>query len=209
MAADLTTGYLESMATGSASEEKLSLYINTENGVSINGVAKVTTADVEVDNGVIHAVDAVIGLPTIVTFATADPSFSTLVAALTREEDYPFVGVLMQTEDPAPFTVFAPTNAAFAALLDELEVSGLEAIPADVLATVLSYHVVAGANVRSTALSDEMEVTTLADQAFTIDLSNGAMINDANGRTSNIVVVDVQANNGVIHVLDKVLLPQM
>src|SRR5690606_6139375 len=209
MAADLSTGYLESMATGSASEEKLSLYINTENGVSINGVAKVTTADVEVDNGVIHAVDAVIGLPTIVTFATADPSFSTLVAALTREEDYPFVGVLMQTEDPAPFTVFAPTNAAFAALLDELDFSGLEAIPADVLATVLSYHVVAGANVRSADLSDEMEVTTLADQAFTIDLSNGAMINDANGRTSNIVVVDVQANNGVIHVLDKVLLPQM
>ena len=209
MAADLSTGYLESMATGSASEEKLSLYINTENGVSINGVAKVTTADVEVDNGVIHAVDAVIGLPTIVTFATADPAFSSLVAALTREEDYPFVGVLMQTEDPAPFTVFAPTNAAFAALLDELEVSGLEAIPADVLATVLSYHVVAGANVRSADLSDEMEVTTLADQAFTIDLSNGAMINDANGRTSNIVVVDVQANNGVIHVLDKVLLPQM
>ena len=72
MSGDLSTGYIESMATGMASEEALSMYINTDDGVTINGVSSVTTADVEVDNGIIHAVDAVIGLPDITTFATAD-----------------------------------------------------------------------------------------------------------------------------------------
>lgn len=209
MAADLSTGYIESMATGSASEENLSMYINTEDGVMINGVATVTTANVEVDNGVIHAVDAVIGLPTVVTFALADPTFDTLVAALTREDDFPFVGVLMETGSPAPFTVFAPTNDAFMALLEELEMDSLEDIPAEVLSSVLSYHVVAGANVRSTDLTDAMEVNTLAEEAFTINLGDGAVITDANGRTSNIIATDVQADNGVIHVIDTVLLPSM
>lgn len=209
MAADLSTGYIESMATGSASDENLSMYINTENGVMINGVANVTSADNEVDNGVIHAVDAVIGLPTVVTFALADPTFETLVAALTREESFTFVETLMMSGDPAPFTVFAPTNEAFAALLEELNADSLEDIPADVLASALSYHVVTGANVRSTALTDGMEVATLAGQSFTVDLDNGPVITDANGRTAQIIMVDVQADNGVVHVLDTVLLPSM
>lgn len=209
MAADLSTGYIESMATGGASEENLSMYINVDDGVMVNGVATVTTADVEVDNGIIHAVDAVIGLPDIVTFALADPTFEILVAALTREEDFPFVNVLMETNDPAPFTVFAPTNDAFVALLEELEMDALEDIPTDVLASTLSYHVVTGANVRSTDLTDGMEISTLAEDNFTINLGEGAVITDANGRTANIIAVDVQATNGVIHVLDTVILPTM
>lgn len=209
MAADLSTGYIESMATGMASDEPLSMYISTENGVMINGVATVTSANNEVDNGVIHAVDAVIGLPTVVTFALADPTFETLVAALTREDDFTFVSTLMATDAPAPFTVFAPTNEAFADLLEELEMNSLGDIPEDVLASTLAYHVVAGANVRSTALVDDMEVSTLAEQTFKIDLENGAVITDANGRTAEIIVVDVQANNGVVHVIDTVLLPAM
>ena len=209
MAADLSTGYIESMATGGASDDNLSMYISTEDGVMINGVATVEQANIEVDNGVIHAVDAVIGLPSVVTFALADPTFDTLVAALTREDDFTFVSTLMETGSPAPFTVFAPTNDAFGALLEELEMSSLGDIPEDVLASTLAYHVAAGANVTSSMLVDDMEVSTLAEQSFMIDLDNGATITDANGRTSDIVVVDVQANNGVIHVIDTVLLPAM
>jgi uncharacterized surface protein with fasciclin (FAS1) repeats len=209
MAADLSTGYIESMAVGGASGENLSMYINTDNGVMINGVASVTTANVEVDNGVIHAIDAVIGLPDVVTFALADPTFDILVQALTREDDFTFVDVLMETESPAPFTVFAPTNDAFVALLDELGASSLDDIDSDVLASTLSYHVVAGANVRSSDLTDNMEVSTLAEQSFTINLVNGAVITDARDRTSNIIAIDVQANNGVIHVIDTVILPAL
>ena len=209
MSGDLSTGYIPSMAVGNASEENLSMYINIGDDVMINGVATVETANIEVDNGVIHAVDAVIGLPDITTFAVADPTFSTLVAALTKEPDYTFVETLMSTEDPAPFTVFAPTNQAFADLLVELEASGLDDISSEILAKTLTYHVVPSANVRSTDLSDGMMVNTLAGEEFTVNLGDKVIITDINGRTSTVIATDVQANNGVIHVIDTVLLPQM
>ena len=208
MSTNLSTGYINSMATGSASEEPLSLYINTDEGVSLNGVSNVTTADVEVDNGVIHAVDAVIGLPDVTTFATADPNFSILVAALTREDDFGYVSTLQSTETPpAPFTIFAPTDTAFADLLAELELSGLNDIPSDLLAKVLEYHVVAGSNVTSDALTDEMEVTTLQGGTFTIYFGENVTIVDENNRTTTIGMTDVQSTNGVIHAIDRVLLP--
>lgn len=209
MSSDLETGYIESLAVGGASEEKLSMYINTVNGVEINGVSTVVTPNVEVDNGVIHAVDAVIGLPDITTFATADPNFEILVSALTREDDFTFVETLMSTSDPAPFTVFAPTNEAFVALLEELNAGSLNDISTNVLAATLAYHVVAGANVRSTDLTDGMEVSTLANQTFTVNLGDNVTITDATGRTSTVIAANVQANNGVIHVLDTVLLPEL
>ncbi|TDN88819.1 transforming growth factor-beta-induced protein [Salegentibacter sp. 24] len=208
MSSALTTGYIESMATGMASEAPLSLYVNTSDGVTINGVSSVTTADVEVDNGVIHAVDAVIGLPNITTFATADPNFDILVQALTADESFAFVETLMMTDAPAPFTVFAPTNAAFQSVLEELELAGLGEIPADLLSSILSYHVVTGANVRSGELTDEMVVETLETGSFTINIGENVTITDENGRTATIVATDVQANNGVIHAIDTVLLPE-
>jgi len=209
MAADLSTGYVETASTMSPGDNNLSMYINLDDGVMINGVAEVTTADVPVDNGVIHAVNNVIGLPDITTFALADPNFDILVAALTREEDFPFVGILQTQEAPAPFTVFAPTNDAFVDLLEELDLDSLDDIPADVLASVLSYHVVANANVRSEDITNGMEVTTFETGMFTINTTGGVTITDENERVSNVVATDVQATNGVIHVVDQVLLPEM
>lgn len=204
---DLTTGYIESMAMAGPTNEALSMYINTSDGVKINGESTVTTADIEVDNGVIHAVDKVIGLPNIVTFATADPTFSSLVAALTREETFTFVETLMMTGDPAPFTVFAPTNDAFGDLLAELEMEELGDIPTETLEAVLSYHVVTGANVRSGDLSDGMAVASLQGSEFTVNLGDAVTITDGRERTSTVIATDVQATNGVIHAIDTVLLP--
>ncbi|HEY9185030.1 MAG TPA: fasciclin domain-containing protein [Salegentibacter sp.] len=209
MSSNLATGYISSMATGMASEEPLSMYINTEDGVMINGMAEVTNADIDVDNGVIHAVDAVIGLPDVVDFATADPTFDILVQALTREDEFTFVETLQMTDSPAPFTVFAPTNDAFVALLDELEVAGLGDIQTETLSAVLTYHVVTEVNVRSADLSDDMMVETLNGDSFTVNLGDTVTITDANDRTATVVAADVQANNGVIHVLDTVILPGM
>ncbi|HKL36434.1 MAG TPA: fasciclin domain-containing protein [Salegentibacter sp.] len=208
MSSALSTGYIESMATGMASAEPLSLYINTDNGVTINGVSSVTAADVEVDNGIIHAVDAVIGLPDVTTFAIADPNFDILVQALTADDSFSFVETLMMSDSPAPFTVFAPTNTAFANVLAELELAGLGDIPADLLSSILSYHVVTGANVRAEDLSDQMMVQTLETGSFTINLGDNVTITDENGRTATIVATNVQANNGVIHALDTVILPE-
>lgn len=206
-AQDLETGYTTSMATGPASAENLSMYINVGDNVMINGVATVTTADVEVDNGIIHAVDQVIGLPDITTFAIADPTFDILVAALTREDSYTFVSILQSTGDASPFTVFAPTNDAFVALLDELDVNSLDDIPADLLATVLSYHVVSGVNVRAEDLTDGMMVTTFETGEITVNVGDNVTITDENERTSTVVLPNVQATNGVIHAIGQVLRP--
>lgn len=188
-------------------DENLSLYINTDDGVTLNGVSNVVAADIVATNGVIHAVDAVIDLPTVVTFAVADPNFSTLVQALTElTPSTDFVSVLSAQGGAGddPFTVFAPTNAAFEALA---------AIPDEAgLTPVLQHHVVAGANVRSGDLSDGIMATTLEGDAITINLpgtgDNIADVTDGAGNTGiGIDAVDVQAINGVIHVLDGVLIP--
>lgn len=206
-AAQVTTGYVSTLAKGAASSSRnLSMYINTSNGVKINGVSNVTKTDIDATNGVIHKVDAVIGLPTIVTHATANPNFTTLVAALTRNDMPNFVSILSGTAN-SPFTVFAPTNTAFSGLLTELNLSGLSAIPQATLENTLKYHVVAGANVASTDLTNNMNVTTFQGGKFTITTTGGAKITDAKNRVSNIVATDVQCSNGIIHVIDKVILP--
>lgn len=207
---DLTTGYIQTLSTATPNNSNISMFVNTSGGVKLNGISDVTAADNILDNGVVHLVNTVIGLPTVVTFAVADPTFSTLVAALTRADQPNFVSVLSTANGtaPAPFTVFAPTNNAFGALLTELGASGLIAIDGATLTATLNHHVVAGANVRSTALTNNMTVTTLGGN-ITANVTGGAKLTDANGRISNIVAVDVQASNGVIHVIDKVILPNL
>jgi transforming growth factor-beta-induced protein len=208
LSTDLATSYTTTLATYGATENNLSLYINTESGVTLNGISNVVTANVTAANGVVHIVDAVIALPTVVTFATADPTFATLVDALTREDQPDYVSVLSTPfgTDPAPFTVFAPTNEAFGDLLAELGIGSLAEIDTATLTATLNTHVIAGANVRAEDLVSGV-FSTLGDD-ITIDATN-ATITDPNGRVSNIIVVNVQAANGVVHAIDKVILPQL
>ena len=204
----LSTGYIETLAEEATTGNNLNMYVNTTSGVLLNGTASVITADVIVDNGVIHAVNNVIDLPTVVTFATADSTFGILVAALTRETSFTYVATLSTTGAPAPFTVFAPTDTAFVDLLGELGYMSLADIPTAILEATLNTHVVAGANVLSSTLTDGMMVSTLGD-TFTINTVNGASFTDLNDRTGDIIVTDVQAMNGVIHVVSKVILPNL
>ena len=211
VSSSLETGYsVKSLSTATPNENNMSLFINTTNGVVINGVSAVTTADVSVDNGTIHAVDAVIGLPTVVTFALADPNFSVLVTALTRSDlTFDFVETLSTPNgaSPAPFTVFAPIDSAFIDLLQELGVDSLNDIDEPTLKGTLEMHAVAGANVLAVGLSDGMTIGTLGGN-ITANVTGGAALTDANDRVSDIIAVDVQASNGVIHAIDKVLLKQ-
>ena len=207
----LSNGYANTQAVSDASNTNMSIYINTENGVTFNGVSNVITSDVTATNGVVHVVDAVIGLPSIVTFALADPNFEILVQALTRDDlTMDFIGLLnSSTSPPTPLTVFAPVNNAFVNLLDELGLSGLNDIEEPTLSAVLSYHVVVGINQGSVTLSGGSEFTTAQGGSLLFNINdNGAgILTDNNGRTSNIVAVDVQANNGIIHAIDTVVLP--
>ncbi|QKJ62989.1 fasciclin domain-containing protein [Flavobacterium sp. M31R6] len=203
---DLTTGYVKTLAKGGASSNNtLSMFVNTSNGVQLNGVSKVIKADILAANGVMHIVDAVIPLPTIVDHALANPNFSILVAALTYNPSSGFAGILSGTAS-SPFTVFAPTNDAFVAFLGETGFSGLSAIPANVLEKTLKYHVFTGANVLSSQLSDNQVIGMFSGQNVTVKFTPTRLV-DVNSRNCNIIAVDVQCTNGVIHVLDKVLLP--
>jgi len=206
---DLTTGYASTFATTPASDANMSIFIDVSNGVKFNGTSSVTDADISADNGIVHVVDAVIGLPSVVTFAVADPTFSTLVAALTRDDlTTDFVGVLSTATgtSPAPFTVFAPTNDAFGSLLSELGIAGLADIDEPTLDAALKNHVVAGANVLDTDLTDDMTVTTLGGD-ITANVTGGATLTDSSGRVSDIIATNIQANNGIIHAINKVILP--
>ena len=206
---DLSNGYASTIsATSFGSNITTSLYINIDNGVTINGTSKVTTADVEVSNGVIHVIDEVIAPANIVTFAIADPNFSSLVAALTAPNNTTdFVSVL---SGDGPFTVFAPTNAAFQALLDSNDDwNSVGDIPTTVLEKVLLYHVTNAGNVRSTDLTDGFTVPTLANESFTIDLTANPPLINAFGNKANIIATDVQGTNGVIHAIDTVILPDL
>lgn len=202
LSTNLTTGYVKTLGKGPASSTNtLSMFINTASGVRLNGVSSVVTADVIATNGVVHVVDAVIGLPTIVTHATANSNFSSLVGALTSNGQPDFVSILSGSED-SPFTVFAPSNAAFTNF-ETQNPNVLGGLTASQLTSVLRYHVVSGANVLSNAIPTT-PITTLESGTFTIA---GTVITDERSRQTNIVALDVQASNGVVHVLDNIILP--
>ena len=202
----VATGYANTLATYANTTSNVDMFINTASGVVINGASNVVITDQEASNGVVHVVDAVIGIPKVPTFAAANPDFSILVQALTRSDlTTNYVDFL---NGDGPFTVFAPNNAAFAALLTELGASGLADIDAATLEAVLTYHVVANANVLAGDLSEGQSVATAQGGSFTIGLTGGAKITDGAGRETNIIATDIQGSNGVVHAIDRVLLPQ-
>ncbi|MBU3821360.1 fasciclin domain-containing protein [Flavobacteriaceae bacterium XHP0103] len=201
-------GYTNTLATGPGMNN-LSLYFNTSDGVKFNGLSTVTETDIVATNGIIHAVDEVITLPTIATFATSNSALSTLVDVLVyADTGTPTVPYIATVSDATagPFTVFAPTNDAFVSLLeDDLMANALTDIDTDTVDAVLLNHIV-NANVQSSALTSGT-VSTLGGD-ITVDAS-AFTLTDANGRVSNIItsLVDIQGINGVVHVIDKVILP--
>ncbi len=139
----------------------------------------------------------------IVELAQATPSLSTLVAAVVEAD-------LVETlSGPGPFTVFAPTNQAFANLLDELGITAEELLARDDLGAILTYHVVAG-EAFAADLSDGQELTTVQGETLTVNIGDaGVTITDVNGNVSTVTIADVDASNGVVHVVDTVVLPTL
>ncbi|MEL6617712.1 MAG: fasciclin domain-containing protein [Pseudomonadota bacterium] len=131
----------------------------------------------------------------IVDTAVGAGSFETLVAAVQA------AGLVDTLKGDGPFTVFAPTDEAFAALPEGTVENLLKPENKDMLTAILTYHVVPG-KVMSTDLQDDMEAATVQGEAVTIDLDNGVMVEGA-----SVVSADIETSNGVIHVIDKVILP--
>lgn len=178
------------------------LYVTKNaNGVFVNGI-KVIQADIAASNGIIHAIEKVL-MPasgTVVNVALSDTTFSYLVAAVTKAD---LAGTL---SGAGPFTVFAPTNDAFRAA-GFPTIASIQAADPNVLAEILTYHVI-GARVFSSDLTDGAMPTTVNGGQVTIGLMNGATVK-GNGNTSasNIIATNILATNGVVHVIDSVLLP--
>lgn len=136
------------------------------------------------------------GKKDIVDTASGAGDFTTLLAAAEA------AGLVDTLKGDGPFTVFAPTDEAFAALPEGTVEDLLKPENKDQLASILTYHVVPG-KVMSTDLQDDMEAETVQGASLTIDLDNGVMVEDA-----NVTSADIETSNGVIHVIDKVILPE-
>ena len=167
-----------------------------------NRLSKIVTTDIQAKNGVVHVIDKVI-LPAdknIVQTAQSLPQFSVLVEAVVAAN---LQGTL---SGAGPFTVFAPTNDAFTALLAELGITKAALLAnTALLDKVLKYHVVPG-RVLKVDVPVNTPITTV--QGETLSVSAGFVITDQRARTSNIILTDVLTSNGVIHAVDKVILPR-
>ena len=169
----------------------------SEGSVMVND-ATVTSSDVMASNGIIHVIDKVLMPPAdlgdIPTVAQGTGIHTSLVAAVVQAE------LLTTLQGDGPFTVFAPTDDAFAAAGIDLAALDNEEGKAT-LTDILLYHVVSGA-VPSSAVTDGMSATAVNGDDLSFAVGEGVMVNDA-----NVVLADVPASNGVIHVIDKVLMP--
>ena len=168
-----------------------------------NRKSEITATDIKAKNGVVHLINKVI-LPAdkdIVDTAIArKPEFSILVEAVVA------AGLADALKAPSPLTVLAPTNAAFASLLAELQITK-EALLADkaLLTKVLTYHVIPSLVLKAD-VPVGTPVKTLQGDTLTVDAN--FKITDQRGRISAIVITDVLTKNGVIHAIDKVILPK-
>lgn len=180
---------------------------NNSNGVFINGI-NVVNADLPASNGVIHTISKVLLPPSgnLVETLSADTTFSYLVAAVVRASTGS-VNVADVLSNGGIFTVFAPTNDAFRAA-GFATINDINAADPGTLTSILTYHVIAG-RIFSSDLTDGAAPATLNGGAVTIALSASAATvkGNSNSSASNIVNTNLMASNGVIHVIDQVLLP--
>ncbi|WP_396156892.1 fasciclin domain-containing protein [Flavobacterium sp.] len=194
--------------------QKAGATVTLNGGIDSKG-AVVTTADVDASNGVIHIVNRVIQIPTLVDHVVDNPDFDTLQAVVTSTsgafgDQSAVLNALNGLTATAPGTLFAPNNAAFTAATTGTGFLTGTAVTAANVTRVLQYHVLAG-NVRSSAITTTLQ--SLPTQAMMPQLNVGVQLNptakitDTQNIVTDIILVDVQGSNGVIHGVTKVLRP--
>lgn len=184
--------------------ESAELYLSVNgSGIFINGQTEVTAADIPASNGTIHVIDQTLIPPSKDVVGIAiDGGFTKLAEALTE------AGLVATLQGAGPFTVFAPTDTAFDELYARLGVSGPSEIDDATLAAVLTYHVVAG-RVFSSDLTDGVMPETLQGGTVTINIGSNITVTDVDPVSQDATVspADILGTNGVVHVIDHVLLP--
>jgi uncharacterized surface protein with fasciclin (FAS1) repeats len=194
--------------------QKAGATVTLNGGIDSKG-AVVTTADVDASNGVIHIVNRVIQIPTLVDHVIDNPDFDTLQTVVTSTsgafgDQSAVLNALNGLTAAAPATLFAPNNAAFTAATTGTGFLTGSAVTAANVTRVLYYHVLAG-NVRSSAITTTLQsLPTLAMMPqlnVGVQLNPTAKITDTQNIVTDIILVDVQGSNGVIHAVNKVLRP--
>ncbi len=222
-----TAAYSTDLSNGQTIETALtgeSITIDLTGGVFIDDAtdinAEVTGANNAAKNGVVHIINKVLLpesvvnslRPNIVELAQSVSDLDSLVSALIQAD----AGLVDLLQTDGPFTVFAPTNQAFTDLLDALgsDYNSLAdfdtADEKTLLANILKYHVVSGTAAYSTGLSNGQTIeTALAGESITIDLTGGVFIDDATDTNAEVTGADNAAKNGVVHIINKIILPQV
>ena len=194
LSTDLTDGQVATTLNGS------DITVTINNGVFINGTSQVIVADIAASNGVVHVVNEVLSSTPVLQYTIWDviqnsPDHNTLEAVVG------LAGLDGALDSPGAFTVFAPTDAAFA-LVPQPIIDALIADPTGILTFILTYHVVPSVAL-STDLSDGMVITTLSGVDVNVSIINGSVfINHA-----QVIVADIVTDNGVVHVIDAVIAP--
>jgi uncharacterized surface protein with fasciclin (FAS1) repeats len=203
MAADVPAGPNAAVTTAGGG----TVYVTkSSNGVFVNGW-KVTAADIAASNGVIHSIEHVLMPPAgnLVEVAQANSSLTYLVAAVVRASEGN-TNVADVLSSAGPFTVFAPTNQAF---IDAgfPTIASIQAADPNTLASILTYHVLS-ARAFSSDLADGQNLTTVNGGTIKVGLGSSATVKgNSNTSASTITAVNIMAANGVVHVINKVLLP--
>lgn len=212
----ISTGYASTLCpiNATANAPTISMFIELSggtvilNGGPLNSGATVTTADVDASNGVIHIVGNVIAIPTVVNHVVANPNFDTLQTIVTSPAQSAVLAALQGLTAAAPATIFAPNNAAFATATGTG--GWANGATSAQVTKVLQYHVTAAGNVRSSQLTNNQVIPMITSpvQNTTVILGTGTVdIRDTANSLSRVFQADVQASNGVIHGVNKVLQP--
>lgn len=207
VAADVPSSAVVAGPVNTVADQNFYVSIAPDNSIWINGNTEIIATDIDASNGVIHVLDNVITAPTnniaeiaIASTEAATPEFTQLVAALVRAD---LVGAVSGGVDDN-LTVFAPTDAAFEDLYELLDVSGVDEIPVETLVSVLTYHVVPSRSFSQDLRQDDQLTTLLDGETLNVDLAN-LQINES-GLIGG-AALNIHATNGVIHAIDRVLLP--
>ncbi|NAS32644.1 hypothetical protein GTQ40_16810 [Flavobacteriaceae bacterium R38] len=209
------SGYVNTISSAGPNGSNLSLFFNTSSGFVLNGgptngganiIPELTNS--VASNGIVHIVDTVMELPNIETFLVADSDLDSLSDAFnTNGLTTDFISFLSSQGNSAPFTVFIPNNSAFESLLTTLSINELGDLDPDTLESILNYHIIESSNLRSENLNSGLAITTRNGETITIDALNTVV--DTGNRSGNIITIDIQTTNGVMHITDIVLLPNL
>ena len=205
---DLVTGFIKSTALN-PENRKIDLFINSSNGIKINGLnISVTETDIVASNGIIHKIDAVLQVPTLSDFVKGNPDFSDLIAAGNFASG-DFLSTIAQ--ENSMFTLLVPNNGAFNqyyasqpninTITEMLNVLG-----PDTLGDILKYHILLG-NIRSNQFTTKAYSTRLANAKVNILNSGGNLsLTDGKARQAFFLFKDISALNGSLHIISNVLL---